>query len=242
MTPVPPPAARRVKILCSLGPATSSPDAIRDLVDAGMDTARLNLSHGTHEGHRAACERVRAAADAAGRAVGVMADLAGPKIRLGGFPAGPVRLAAGDEFVTGGAYQLGFTVGLDQEPLISTGGSYQIVQGYWSGGSAPTAVKLVAFDVESRGQALVVGRDFVDPDAAVVGADRVFPGADVGRQIGGGHPTPGGLDATQQYPFVKRKDGQSEIDSDCNLHGSCVCRGVDRSPSVCPGVPCVADR
>ena len=99
MTPVPPPAARRVKILCSLGPATSSPDAIRDLVDAGMDTARLNLSHGTHEGHRAACERVRAAADAAGRAVGVMADLAGPKIRLGGFPAGPVRLAAGDEFV-----------------------------------------------------------------------------------------------------------------------------------------------
>jgi pyruvate kinase len=99
MTPTPPPAKPRVKILASLGPATATPEAIRALVDAGMDGARLNLSHGTHEWHRACCERVRAASDAAGRAVGVMADLAGPKIRLGEFPGGPVTLAAGAGFV-----------------------------------------------------------------------------------------------------------------------------------------------
>ena len=86
MTPAPPPTAPRVKIIASLGPATATPEAVRALVDAGMDAARLNLSHGTHEWHRDACARVRAAADAAGRAVGVMADLAGPKIRLGVVP------------------------------------------------------------------------------------------------------------------------------------------------------------
>ncbi len=63
---------------------------------------------------------------------------------------------AGDEFVAGGAYQLGFTVGQDQEPLVSSGGGYQVVQGYWQDGGGPTAVKLVAFGVEARGQSLVV--------------------------------------------------------------------------------------
>lgn len=63
---------------------------------------------------------------------------------------------AGDEFAAGGDYQVGFTLGQEQEPLISTGGSYQIVQGYWSEGSGPTAVKLVAFGVEPRVHVLVV--------------------------------------------------------------------------------------
>jgi pyruvate kinase len=85
--------------MCSLGPSTSTPEAVRALVDAGMDAARLNFSHGTHEEHRAHYERVRAAAQTAGRAVGVMADLSGPKIRLGTFPAGPVTLEPGAEFV-----------------------------------------------------------------------------------------------------------------------------------------------
>lgn len=98
MTPAPPPTAPRVKILASLGPATATPEAIRALVDAGVDAARLNLSHGTHEWHRDCYARVRAASDAAGRAVGVMADLSGPKIRLGAFPGGPVRLETGAEF------------------------------------------------------------------------------------------------------------------------------------------------
>jgi len=99
MTPAPLPVAPRVKILGSLGPASSTPEAIRALIEAGMDGARLNLSHGTHEWHRDCCGRVRSAAAACGRAVGVMADLAGPKIRLGTFPGGPVVLATGDTFV-----------------------------------------------------------------------------------------------------------------------------------------------
>ena len=99
MTSAPPAVTPRVKIIASLGPATATPGAVRALVAAGTDAVRLNLSHGTHEWHRAGFEQVRAAADAAGRAVGVMAALAGPKIRLGAFPGGPVTLAAGDEFV-----------------------------------------------------------------------------------------------------------------------------------------------
>jgi pyruvate kinase len=91
--------SRRAKIVCTLGPATSSPERIAELVAAGLDVARLNLSHGSHEEHLATYQRVRAAADLAGRAVGVLVDLQGPKIRLGTFPGGPVRLEAGQEFV-----------------------------------------------------------------------------------------------------------------------------------------------
>ncbi len=63
-----------------------------------MDVARLNLSHGRQDGHRAVYQRVRAASDAAGHSVGVLVDLQGPKIRLGTFRGGPVQLAAGQEF------------------------------------------------------------------------------------------------------------------------------------------------
>jgi len=90
--------SRRAKIVCTLGPATYSDEAIRALVDAGMDVARLNLSHGTHADHEQVYRRVRAAADASGRAVGILVDLQGPKIRLGNIAHGPVVLVAGDEF------------------------------------------------------------------------------------------------------------------------------------------------
>jgi pyruvate kinase len=93
------PLKPRVKIIGSLGPATSTPEIVHALVEAGMDAARINLSHGTHDEHRAHIARVRDAARASGRAVGLMADLAGPKIRLGTFPGGPVRLEAGATFV-----------------------------------------------------------------------------------------------------------------------------------------------
>jgi len=89
---------RRAKIVCTLGPATSSQEQITALITAGLDVARLNLSHGSHADHGQAYQRVRAGSDAIGRSVGVLADLQGPKIRLGEFPAGPVRLNAGDEF------------------------------------------------------------------------------------------------------------------------------------------------
>jgi len=90
---------RRAKIVCTLGPASHTHEGIRALVDAGMDVARLNFSHGTRDDHRALYDAVRAASDAAGRAVAVLVDLQGPKIRLGTFAAGPVRLEAGAEFV-----------------------------------------------------------------------------------------------------------------------------------------------
>jgi len=88
--------SRRAKIVCTLGPSTSSAERIRDLVRAGMDVARLNFSHGTHAEHAATYRRVREAADAEGRAVGVLADLQGPKIRLGTFALGPQIWASGE--------------------------------------------------------------------------------------------------------------------------------------------------
>src|SRR3954453_6205872 len=89
---------RRAKIVCTLGPATDSYDQIRALVEAGMDVARFNLSHGSHHEHEERYRRVRKASDESGRSVGVLVDLQGPKIRLGNFAEGPVLLERGDEF------------------------------------------------------------------------------------------------------------------------------------------------
>lgn len=86
---------RRAKIVCTLGPAVATPERIRELVDAGMDVARLNMSHGTHADHERSYRLVREAADATGHGVGIFADLQGPKIRLGKFPDGPVELTKG---------------------------------------------------------------------------------------------------------------------------------------------------
>ena len=87
---------RRAKIVCTLGPATSSYEAIRGLVYAGMDVARLNFSHGAYAQHEEAYRWVRQASDESGRGVGVLVDLQGPKIRLGTFGAGPVVWATGE--------------------------------------------------------------------------------------------------------------------------------------------------
>jgi pyruvate kinase len=86
-------------MVCTLGPATSTAPQVETLVRAGMDVARLNLSHGTHEGHRQLCTYVRSAERAAGRLVAVLADLQGPRIRLGVFRDGIARLATGDDFL-----------------------------------------------------------------------------------------------------------------------------------------------
>ena len=89
---------RRAKIVCTLGPATESPEQVQALVDAGMDVARINRSHGEPEEHAAVIRRVREAAKASGRAVAVLVDLQGPKIRLGRFIEGKHDLAVGDVF------------------------------------------------------------------------------------------------------------------------------------------------
>ncbi|MBA2552934.1 MAG: pyruvate kinase [Geodermatophilaceae bacterium] len=88
---------RRAKIVCTLGPATATPDMVDALVDAGMDVARLNFSHGTYEHHARAYELVRHASDRFGRSVGILADLQGPKIRLGRFDQSPVLWVAGQD-------------------------------------------------------------------------------------------------------------------------------------------------
>jgi len=87
--------SRRAKIVCTLGPATSSAEQVTALVEAGMDVARLNFSHGAHADHEKAYRLVREASDQTGHAVAVLADLQGPKIRLGTFAAGPVQWETG---------------------------------------------------------------------------------------------------------------------------------------------------
>ena len=81
-----------------MGPAVESPEKVKELIAAGMNMARLNLSHGGYEEHQARLDRVRAAAQEAGKAVAILVDLQGPKIRLGRFADGPHELARGDIF------------------------------------------------------------------------------------------------------------------------------------------------
>lgn len=86
---------RLSKIVATLGPASSSPDMIRKLFEAGVDVFRLNFSHGSHADHGARLAEIRAMEAETGRPVAVMADLQGPKLRLGTFANGPVTLTAG---------------------------------------------------------------------------------------------------------------------------------------------------
>ncbi|HHX86502.1 MAG TPA: pyruvate kinase [Actinomycetales bacterium] len=90
---------RRTKIVCTLGPAVASESGIRRLVEAGMDVARLNFSHGEHADHEQNYRWVREASDESGRAVGILADLQGPKIRLGRFTDGKHEWEDGDRVV-----------------------------------------------------------------------------------------------------------------------------------------------
>ena len=89
---------RRAKIVCTLGPAVESPEKIRELIAAGMNMARLNLSHGGYVEHQKRLYQVRAAAKQAGAPIAILVDLQGPKIRLGRFKDGPHDLERGDVF------------------------------------------------------------------------------------------------------------------------------------------------
>jgi pyruvate kinase len=89
---------RRAKIVCTMGPAVESVEKITELINAGMNMARLNLSHGGYEEHQARLDSVRAVAKKANKAVAILIDLQGPKIRLAKFSDGPHELARGDIF------------------------------------------------------------------------------------------------------------------------------------------------
>ena len=88
----------RTKVVCTLGPASSSPEVILEMVKRGMDLARVNMSHGSRDDHRASMAAVRAASAEVGRPVGIMVDLSGPKIRVGELEA-PMQLEAGQTVV-----------------------------------------------------------------------------------------------------------------------------------------------
>jgi pyruvate kinase len=90
---------RRAKIVCTLGPAVESPEKVRELIAAGMNMARLNLSHGGYPEHQNRLDRVREAAAEAGVPIAILVDLQGPKIRLARFKDGPHDLARGDAFI-----------------------------------------------------------------------------------------------------------------------------------------------
>jgi len=86
----------RTKIVCTLGPATATREAIRSLVDAGLNVARVNFSHSTHEQHAETIATVRSVAESCGRPIAILGDLQGPKIRIGDLPA-PRELADGTD-------------------------------------------------------------------------------------------------------------------------------------------------
>ena len=86
---------RRTKIIATIGPATGTREGIGELVAAGLDVARLNFSHGDHDTHRTWANWVHEAAAEHGRAVAVLQDVQGPRIRVGTFPGGAVQLADG---------------------------------------------------------------------------------------------------------------------------------------------------
>ncbi len=91
--------AHKAKIVCTIGPSSESPAIMGQMIQAGMDVARLNFSHGDFAGHRQVIENLRAAARATGRRLAVMADLPGPKIRIGQLTKEPIELKAGDSFI-----------------------------------------------------------------------------------------------------------------------------------------------
>ena len=90
---------RATRIVCTIGPSSSSPAVLKNLILSGMDVARLNFSHGDHDTHRQAARDVRAAAEAAGRPIAIVADLQGPKIRTGALDTSFMRLVRGRRVV-----------------------------------------------------------------------------------------------------------------------------------------------
>jgi len=109
---------RRTKIVATVGPGSESEDMLGRLIQAGVDVFRLNFSHGSPENHATIAERIRRQAGHAGRYVGILADLQGPKIRISGFKNGAVQLTAGDPFC------LDLTVGHDEGDSRRVGVEY----------------------------------------------------------------------------------------------------------------------
>ena len=111
---------RSTKIVATLGPAINTPEMLEKMIDSGVDMFRLNFSHGTAEGHIAQAKIIRELAAKLGKAVAIMVDLQGPKIRVGKFKEGKVTLKAGERFILDAACEEGdqHRVGLDYKELV----------------------------------------------------------------------------------------------------------------------------
>ena len=107
---------RRAKIVCTMGPAVESVEKVSELIRAGMNVARLNLSHGGYEEHQNRLDLVRAEAARVKKPVAIMVDLQGPKIRLGRFENGPHELFRGDTFTI--TTMILLATSLASQPLI----------------------------------------------------------------------------------------------------------------------------
>jgi pyruvate kinase len=88
----------KTKIVCTIGPASESPEVMKQLIEAGMNVARLNFSHGEFAAHKKVIENLRAVSESMGCRIAIMADLSGPKMRIGKFSAEPIELNTGDSF------------------------------------------------------------------------------------------------------------------------------------------------
>ena len=91
-------APNKTKLVCTIGPASESPERLQDMLQAGMNIARLNFSHGEFTWHRTTISNLRLAAHTAGKRVTIMADLPGPKIRIGPLAQEPIQLKRGEAF------------------------------------------------------------------------------------------------------------------------------------------------
>jgi pyruvate kinase len=142
---------RSTKIVATLGPACSKPDVLRRMLAAGVDVVRLNFSHGTARDHVDRAELVRDVARALGREVAIMADLQGPKIRIGKFADGKVQLVPGAQFILDAECELGDTtrVGLDYRELVNDVGPGSVLL---------LDDGLIKLDVETVGGSQIVTR------------------------------------------------------------------------------------
>src|SRR5918999_1413759 len=148
--------SRRAKIVCTLGPATGSLEQVTALVESGMDVARLNFSHGAYADHERAYRMVREASDRTGHAVAILADLQGPKIRLGTFADGPVNWATGSRVCITVEVE-----GPDVWCLVVEGGEVSNNKGLSLPGVAVSVPAMSDKDEEDLRFALHMGVDFV---------------------------------------------------------------------------------
>ena len=125
----------KTKIVCTIGPASESPDVMKRMIEAGMNVARLNFSHGDLAGHKKVIGNLRAAAAATGRRIAIMADLSGPKMRIGKIDPEPIELRQGDAFsltteeITGGQSRV--SMSFDRLPrVVKSGDKLFLNDGY----------------------------------------------------------------------------------------------------------------